>query len=147
VSVGVRRAEARDFGRATELLEELGRVRVTPDTRAAAQAIFEAHVASADANHLVAEIDGEVVGFSSLHFRDRLNHPTPDGWIPDLIVAASARRRGVARALLTEAERICRERGCWSLTLESGFQREEAHVLYEEYGMERMGFYFGKRLD
>ena len=58
----------------------------------------------------------------------RLNHPTPDGWIPDLVVTASARRRGAARALLTEAERVCRERGCWSLTLESAFHRTEAHV-------------------
>ena len=144
MSVVVRRAVAEDFEPATRLLEELGRVEVTPATHDAARAIFERHTSDADpdSNHLVAELDGEVVGFCSLHFRDRLNHPVPDGWIPDLIVAESARRRGVARAILTEAERMCRERGCWALTLESGFQREQAHVLYEEYGMKRMGFYF-----
>ncbi len=146
MSVAVRRAAAADFGRVTELLEELGRAEVTAFTREAARAVFEKHVASADAAHLVAELEGEVVGFTSLHFRDRLNHPTPDGWIPDLIVDPAARRRGVARALLEEAERICRERGCWALTLESGFERTQAHVLYEDYGMERKGFYFGKLL-
>ena len=146
MSVRVRRAEARDFGRVTDLLEELGRAEVTALTREAAQSIFEAHVDRPDAAHLVAEVEGEVVGFSSLHFRDRLNRPTPDGWIPDLIVTASARRQGVARALLEEAERACCERGCWSLTLESGYQRTEAHVLYEDFGMERHGFYFGKSL-
>jgi GNAT superfamily N-acetyltransferase len=146
MSARVRRAEAGDFGRVTELLEELGREKVTAATRPAAQAVFEAHVAGDSAPHLVAELDGEVVGFASLHFRDRLNHPTPDGWIPDLIVTAGARRRGAARALLEEAERTCRERGCWALTLESGFQRTEAHVLYEDYGLERHGFYFGKLL-
>jgi GNAT superfamily N-acetyltransferase len=146
MSARVRRAGPGDFGYVTDLLEELGRAEVTAETREAARAVYEGHLASSEAAHLVAEIDGEVVGFSSLHFRGRLNRPTPDGWIPDLIVAEAARRQGVARALLTEAERVCRERGCWSLTLESGYQRAEAHVLYEDYGMERMGFYFGKLL-
>jgi GNAT superfamily N-acetyltransferase len=55
--------------------------------------------------------------------------------VPDLIVAEHARRRGAARALLTEAERRAHARGCWALTLESAYFRTDAHRLYEAFGM------------
>ena len=57
-----------------------------------------------------------------------------------------ARRQGAGRALLEEAERLARERGCWQLTLESGYQRREAHAMYEAFGMANEGYYFGKPL-
>lgn len=142
--MNVRLAAAGDFEIVTALLEELGRARVTDETRDACRTVFEEHVAGSEAAHLVAEEDGEVVGFCSLHFRERLNHPTPDAWMPDLIVTERARRRGAARMLLEEAERRARTRGCWSLTLESGYTRTEAHLLYEAFGMTDLGKYFGK---
>ena len=143
----VRRAAAADFGSVTSLLEELGRATVSAESREACQAIWERHLGDERAAHLVAEDDeGAIVGFCSLHFRDRLNYPSPDAWVPDLIVTESARRRGVARALLAEAERLARERGCWQLTLESGYQREEAHQLYRALEMIDHGKYFTKPL-
>jgi GNAT superfamily N-acetyltransferase len=145
--VRVRPAEAADFDSVTALLEELGRARVTDDTREACRAMFERHLADDRAAHLVAEDeDGVVVGFASLHFRDRLNFTTPDAWVPDLIVTQGARRRGAARALLEEAERLARERGCWALTLESGHQRREAHQLYAAFELADSGKQFTKLL-
>lgn len=143
----VRRAEPGDFGSVTALLEELGRAKVTAQTREAARQVFEAQLAEPGAGPLVVEDGGELIACCSLHFRPRLNRPTPDAWIPDLIVTAQARRRGAARALLEEAERRARERGCWALTLESGYARKEAHVLYEAFGMTNEGYYFGKPLN
>jgi GNAT superfamily N-acetyltransferase len=146
VSVSVRPASEEDFGTVTALLEELGRAEVTDATRDECRRIFAAHLDDPSASHLVAA-DGEaVIGFCSLHFRDRLNFPTPDAWVPDLIVTAHARRRGAARALLREAERLAYERGCWRLTLESGYERVEAHRLYEAVDMEDAGKYFQKFL-
>jgi GNAT superfamily N-acetyltransferase len=145
--VNVRAAQPRDFEAVTTLLEELGREHVTPDTREAAHAVFTAQIEDPEACPLVVEdTTGIVVACCSLHFRPRLNRPTPDAWIPDLIVTAAARRRGAARALLDEAERRARDRGCWQLTLESGHQRKEAHVLYEAFGMSQEGYYFSKQL-
>jgi GNAT superfamily N-acetyltransferase len=145
--VRVRAAVADDFEAVTALLEELGRARVTEDTRDGCLAMFERHLRDEGAAHLVAEDDGgAVVGFCSLHFRDRLNYSTPDAWIPDLIVTQSARRRGAARALLEEAERLARERGCWMLTLESAHHRTEAHALYRAFGMTDSGKDFNKLL-
>jgi L-amino acid N-acyltransferase YncA len=80
--VKVRLAEAADFDSVTALLEELGRRRVTDETREACKAMFERHLADDQAAHLVAEDDGAVVGFCSLHFRERLNFTTPDAWVP-----------------------------------------------------------------
>jgi GNAT superfamily N-acetyltransferase len=143
----VRPAAASDFERVTELLEELGRAQVTDATRDACERVFVAQVEGGDSSPLVVEDGGgKVVGCCSLHFRPRLNRPTPDAWIPDLIVTAAARRRGAARALLESAERLAAERGCWALTLESGHGRREAHVLYRDFGMDEQGLYFTKPL-
>ena len=131
----------------TELLEVLGRAEVTADTEAECRRVFEAQVADSGSGPIVVEDDsGHIVACCSLHFRPRLNRPVPDAWIPDLIVDPAARRQGAGRALLTEAERLARERGCWQLTLESGYQRKEAHVMYEAFGMTNEGYYFGKPL-
>ncbi len=143
----VRRAGPHDFEAVTGLLEELGRATVTDATRAECKRVFDAQLEEEGAGPLVVEDGDEVIACCSLHFRPRLNRPSPDAWIPDLIVAPSARRRGAARALLEEAERRARERGCWALTLESGHQRKEAHLLYRDFGMREEGFYFGKPLE
>lgn len=144
----VRRAEADDFEEVTRLLEELGRDVVSPETEEACREVFLAQVEGHEAAPLVVEDEGgAVVACCSLHFRPRLNRPAPDAWIPDLVVNAAARRRGAGRAMLQEAERLARERGCWQLTLESGYRREEAHVMYGAFGMSNEGYYFSKPLD
>src|SRR5918992_3226593 len=119
----VRSAEAHDFERVTALLESLGRAKVTPETRGHCRGVFERHVFGLDADHLVAELeDGEVIGFCSLHFRDRLNYATPDAWVPDLSVAEDARRLGVGRMLLEEAERRGGGRGRRGVNLHDLYQ-------------------------
>ena len=143
----IRAARGDDFDAVTGLLETLGRARVTDSNRADCFAIFEAQVIDPDSHHMVCEDnDGEVVGFCSLHFRPRLNRTTLEAWVPDLIVVESLRMRGIGRALLEEAERRARQRGCHGLTLESGYRRAEAHHLYRELHMRDMGKSFYKEL-
>jgi GNAT superfamily N-acetyltransferase len=143
----VRDAEPQDFDAVTDLLERLGRAKVTDATRDRCREIYAAQMSDPTANHLVAENDdGELVGFCSLHFRNRLNHATAQAWIPDLFVLESARRQGVASALLEEAERRALDRNCWDFTLESAYQRTEAHQLYLNFGMRDVGKYFRKLL-
>ena len=144
----VRSAAPEDFQPVCELLEELGRAAVTAETREACGRLWAYELVDPRVDHLVAESPaGAVVAFCSLHYRSRLNYPTPDAWIPDLIVTFPERGKGAARALLGEAERRARERGCWALTLESGYQRKEAHALYLSLGLEDKGLYFGKPLE
>ena len=143
----VRSAEPRDFDAVTALLEELGRNPVTDETRDRCRELYAAQISDPAVDHLVAENDaGEVVGFCALHFRNRLNHTTPQAWVPDLIVRDSLRGAGIGGALLEHAERRAIERGCWDLTLESAYHRREAHRFYEAFGMRDAGKYFHKLL-
>jgi GNAT superfamily N-acetyltransferase len=140
----IRPARPDDFDAVTALLELLERAEVTDAAREGARDIWDRQLDDPDTEHLVAEEGGQVVGFCSLHFRERLNYTTPQAWAPDLIVAERARQRGIGRALLEEAERLAAERNCWNLTLESGYKRAEAHHLYRSFGMTDAGKFFGK---
>ena len=143
----LRPATRADFDAVTALLAELGRPAVGEAERADAQAVFEEQVVDARAHHIVAEDDdGHVVAFCSLHFRERLNWPTEEAWVPDLIVTDSARRRGIAAAILAEVERRARARDCHAIQLESGYQRAEAHHLYRTFHMRDTGKSFYKPL-
>ena len=144
----VRTAQPDDFGPVTRLLERLGRPTVTPRSRAAVKELYNAQISEPETSHLVAVTGRDrVIGFCSLHFRSRLNHDRPQAWIPDVIVDEGERGRGVARALLGEAEKRARERGCYDLMLESSYSRKEAHLLYVGAGMSDAGKFFRKRLD
>jgi GNAT superfamily N-acetyltransferase len=46
--------------------------------------------------------------------------------------------------MLEEAEARARDRGCHALTLESGYQRAEAHHMYRRFGMRDDGKSFLK---
>ena len=140
--VSVRRVRPDDFEAVTGLLAELGRPDVGLDHWEAARAVYLHHVARDDAASLLAEVDGHPVGFCSLEFRDRLNRTTPQAWIPDLIVTEARRGIGAGRALLDAAFELARERGCWSVTLESGYHRTVAHEVYKAVGMEQEGYFF-----
>jgi GNAT superfamily N-acetyltransferase len=145
--VTIRSATAADFDAVTALLVELGRPPVTDATDAAARRVFDEQVADELAGHLVAVNDaGRVVGFCSLHFRTRLNHPTLEAWVPDLIVAEDVRGTGVGGQLLVEAERRARARGCHGLTLESAYFRTRAHSFYLAAEMTDSGKSFWKSL-
>jgi ribosomal protein S18 acetylase RimI-like enzyme len=66
--------------------------------------------------------------------------PTPPAgsWYVDaLAVAPGARRRGVAAALLADAERRAREHGATGVALDTGLENEPAQRLYESRGFER----------
>lgn len=143
----VRLATTEDFDAVTRLLEHLGRPTITPRTRAEAWEIYCEQIADPNTEHLVAVTPrNRVVGFCSLHFRTRLNQTDPQAWIPDLIVDEHDRGRGIARALLGEAERRARDRGCTDVTLESSYARKDAHLLYVGAGMQDAGKFFRKRL-
>ena len=142
----VRHAEQGDFMAVTTLLTELGRPPVPEEQREAARQLFERHVESSDVESLIVLRDGTPVGFLSLHLRERLNHPTMEAWIPDLIVTESEHGSGAARLLFGRAVDVARERGCHRLVLESGHARKRAHRFYEREGMRETGKTFAMEL-
>ena len=106
----VREARPGDWEAVASLLEELGRPKTRPEERAEHREAFARYLARSTTVALLAEEDGEIVGFLDLEFRQRLNLLVPQAWIPDLVVASRARRRGVGHALLSRAEEFARER-------------------------------------
>jgi GNAT superfamily N-acetyltransferase len=90
--------------------------------------------ASADSRVIVAEHDGDLLGFIAIHALPRFEH---DDWIVRilaLVVDAGARERGVGRALMAEAERVGRDMGAGFIELTAGHHRPEARHLYESLG-------------
>ena len=63
----------------------------------------------------------------------------PDGalYVDALAVDAGARRRGVATALLHEAERQAARHRLGGVALDTGLQNTVAQALYEAYGFAR----------
>jgi ribosomal protein S18 acetylase RimI-like enzyme len=142
----IRAARRDDFEAVSQLLADLGggRPAVTPESEEDCRAVFEAQIFDPYSHHIVAETQSGIVAFLSLHFRSRLNWPSEEAWVPDLIVAESARRQGIGRALLEEAEARARDRGCHALQLESAYHRAEAHHMYRQFRMRDEGKSFGK---
>jgi GNAT superfamily N-acetyltransferase len=147
MTIDVREATTKDWPHVAALLAELGR----PDVRGLEEEgrhaeRFADYLARPDTVALVAVIDGEIVGFVDLEFRQRLNFRTLQAWIPDLVVSEAQRGRGVGTALMTRAEELSRERGCWSLTLESATWRKDAHRFYLREDLADSAYSFSKSL-
>ena len=143
----VRPVRAEDYRAVCGLLAELGRPGVSSDSEAVCKSTFEADLADPAADHLIAlDERGKPVGFCSLQYRRRLNQPTEEAWIPDLIVTERVRSFGIGGALLAEAERRARERGCHQLVLESAHFRKRAHSFYLAAGMTDAAKAFAKKL-
>ncbi len=141
----IRFAQPEDHRAVAALLEELGRpvVAGTPGEAQHKERFLE-YLRRADAFALVADIDGEVVGFTNVEIRHRLNFAQPQAWVPDLVVASHQRGRGVGRALLERVEELARRRGCWGIALQSADWRHDAHAFYRRLGWSGGGFSFTK---
>jgi len=141
----VREARPEDFEAVAALLEELGRPKVLgTDQEPAQRKRYAEWLASPDLYAFVSERDGAVTGFIDVEILPRLNFPGPQAWVPDLVVTDRERSRGAGTALLARAERVARERGAFSLTLESAYWRTRAHTFYAREGMDDAAKHFVK---
>jgi len=88
---------------------------------------------------LMAEEDGELLGFSACgESRDEDADPSV-GEVRSLFVAAGGWRRGVGRALLAGALDSLRERACKEATVWSFAANDRANRFYERHGFTRDG--------
>jgi len=137
----VRPAMAADIPALLPLLAELGRPQADlADARVTD--VYRQHIADPDRLVLVAELGGRIVGALDGTYRTRLNWPTRELWIADLIVTESARGQGIGRALMDDAITRARQAGCHGLALESGHSRQVAHQLYQSLGFKDKGIFF-----
>jgi len=89
--------------------------------------------------------DGErVVGMTTIHLRDTLNHAAPIAQITLLVVDETIRSRGAGRTLVETAEAWAHSRGATRVTVTTALQRAGAHAFYERLGYAHTGRRYAK---
>ncbi len=85
---------------------------------------------------LVAEAeDGQILGYTAVHWLPYLILPGPEGYVSELFVAEAARGMGVGKALLTAVKAEAQKRGCCRLQLLNMRNRESyQRRFYEKDG-------------
>lgn len=102
--------------------------------------------ADANARALVAELashDGPVA-LATVHLRHTLNHAAPLAQLTLLVVDQAVRGAGVGRAIVAEAERWARERGCRRIVVTTALRRADAQAFYERIGYTHTGRRYAK---
>jgi GNAT superfamily N-acetyltransferase len=106
-----------------------------------------ARFASPESRVVVADNDGEILGFIALHAIPRFEHSDRIVRIMALVVDPGVRERGIGRLLIAEAERIGTELEAAYVEITAGHHRPEARRLYEELGYDgSVAAYLRKRL-
>jgi GNAT superfamily N-acetyltransferase len=106
-----------------------------------------ARFASPHSQVIVADYEGEVLGFIALHALPRFEHSDRVIRIMALVVDAGVRDRGVGHLLMGEAERIGVELGAAFVEVTAGHHRADARHLYESLGYDgSVAAYLRKRL-
>ncbi|AYA08025.1 GNAT family N-acetyltransferase [Rahnella aceris] len=99
-----------------------------------------------DSRLLVAETEGQAVGFISLHFIPQIALAGEFCRISYLCVSDHARGSGIGQKLLDEAERLAADRGCDRMEVHSHTRRVRAHTFYARAQYEESPKYLLKKL-
>jgi GNAT superfamily N-acetyltransferase len=139
--MGIRDARLEDLPELLRLYRQLaarpGEGEEDPARRAWIAAAFAAIEAQRGRRLLVAEGDGRLAGTLDLLVVTNLTHGgRPWAIVENVVVDLTARRAGVGRALMREAERTARAAGCYKIQLLSARRRLEAHEFYRALGFE-----------
>ena len=138
-STVVRRALPGDLDTLLSLYQELVSDKTTaaPGDRDTTKPVLAEILADPRRELAVAVLDGQLVGTADLLVVPNLTHRgEPWAIVENVIVAATARRRGVGRALMGHLLDRARAAGCCKLQLLSGKRRTEAHAFYRSVGLE-----------
>jgi GNAT superfamily N-acetyltransferase len=103
-------------------------------------------IASSEAEVLVAEVGGRLVGACTVYLDIRSVRFGDRAWVEDLSVHPDHRSRGVGKALLEAAKDWGRAHGATHLALNSGTSRTDAHRFYEREGPSTRSLSFGWEL-
>jgi ribosomal protein S18 acetylase RimI-like enzyme len=112
--------------------------RLRHDAAKRARTIFANQLRNEDELTLLAELEGEVAGILRCMVGEGspLLHPARYGYLASAYVMPTARRRGILRALLREAEAWCRTHGLTELRLHNAFDSNAASATWEALGFQ-----------
>jgi len=141
-SATIRSASACDAVAVSALLTELG----YPTLASSVPDRLARLAATGWATALVAEEEA-LVGLATGHVLPVLHADGPLARLTVLVVAPSARGRGVGRRLVEAIEAWARSKGCARIAVTTALHRAEAHAFYERIGYEHTGRRYAKVLD
>lgn len=138
----IRDATAGDAADIAQLLGELG----YPSTVEQARARIE-RIGRHEDCRIRVFVEGEsllaMIAMQRIH---AIEHDVPVLHLSALVVSSAARRRGIGRMLIDDAEAFARASQCVRISLGSGLQRANAHAFYESIGFTRSGIRFRRSL-
>jgi GNAT superfamily N-acetyltransferase len=126
----IREITSEDSGRIAELLTQLG----YPASGAEVAQRLAYWLDDPLSRILVAERNARVIGSLSLHAIPYLERTGRWARVESLVVDSTARRSGVAQALVQAAEDTAREWGCLAVEITSARYRDHAHAFYKQLG-------------
>jgi len=126
----IERMRAEDLAAAEPLFRSLGYEIPAEDLRSRFAAITrrDAHAA-----FVARDADGGLLGLIHVYIRAALEKPV-EAVIQSLVVAEAARRRGIGKRLVREAERWAHTRGVSSISLHTQLHRSDAEAFYASDG-------------
>ena len=146
-TLAIRQATLDDLDALAPLFDAYRRFYEQPGDVALASAYLHARLERGESVVLVAEADGQMLGFTQLY-------PT---WcsvaaarifvLYDLFVDDDARRGGAGRALMLAAQAFAREAGAVRIDLSTARTNARAQALYESLGWKRDDVYFVYNLE
>jgi ribosomal protein S18 acetylase RimI-like enzyme len=138
----LRTARSGDSVAVAALLAELG----YPSSPEQAAARIERIAADPSTLLIVAEVEGELAGFSALHVQSLVERDEPGCEVAGLVVGERFRRQGIGELLMEAVENEARERGGRYLVLNTAHRRADAHAFYEALGYEHTGRRYTRKL-
>jgi len=128
----VRRADERDLSVLLMLAEEfMSEVEATREER---MEILRKALRNADYELVVAELDGETVGFIDQWIIHDFAHGAKLSYIQNLYITAKHRRKGIGSLLLEEIIRSAENKGVLEAHVVTEFENKAAIKLYRKHG-------------
>ena len=142
VDVTIRAPEAGDMGALADLMTQLGYETRTSEMEMRMEPIL----ANKNYATFVAVSKGKVCGMIGTLTCYTYEHNSPSARIFALVVSEKMRGRGVGHTLIAAAERDLAQRNISRVTVDTRFERKEAHEFYEKLGYIKNGFRLVKEL-
>jgi ribosomal protein S18 acetylase RimI-like enzyme len=129
----VRRPSMDDLGQLVELVHGY-RAFYKQDSTDGVEEFVRTRLTTGDSVFFVAEVDGELVGFTQCYPGLSTVSLSTVWLLNDLFVLPDFRKHGIADALMDEAEHAAREAGATRIWLRTAHTNEPAQALYEKRG-------------
>ena len=117
-----------------------------PLDREAFHEVFARNLHSESVLYYVAESDGAIVGFGSLHIELLLHHVGLAGEIQELVVHETVRSKGIGAELVSRLEEEAEKRGCVSIEVTTRKRWVDAQRFYKRVGFKNTHVNFTKDL-